>query len=261
MNTDRKISDLDLEKFALGEISDARAREIERAIGTDPEVASRLAAIHSSTDKILKRYPPRVMAAAIEQRSATADRPKPLFTPGRVLVPAALLGAVALAFSYYLSSVTPERIRPALQETIILKGDTEPTLSIYRKGVKKEEPLKPRDRVAEGDVLQVRYAARGARFGVIFSVDGRGQVTLHFPSSHDASTKLLERGTHTLAFSYELDDAPEFERFFFVTGDHPLSTEKILEAARSLGTDVKAPLVLPGGYRQTDFPLLKTRSH
>ena len=65
---------------------------------------------------------------------------------------------------------------------------------------------------------------------MIFSVDGRGSVTLHFPSGDRADTT-LERGVHALEYGYELDDAPRFEKFLFVTSTQPLDVASLLEQA------------------------------
>src|SRR5262249_16204658 len=65
--------------------------------------------------------------------------------------------------------------------------------------------------------------AGGHGYGVIASVDGAGAVTLHFPFSEDAPPQAtaVARDTTTLPHAYALDDAPRFERFFFLIANHP----------------------------------------
>lgn len=65
------------------------------------------------------------------------------------------------------------------------------------------------------------YVAAGRAHGVIVSIDGRGQVTLHFPADAGAPTALESGRAVPLSHSYELDDAPLFERFMFVTAEAP----------------------------------------
>jgi hypothetical protein len=82
-------------------------------------------------------------------------------------------------------------------------------------------------------VLQVSYVALGRPYGVIFSIDGAGVVTLHHPTSAEGEQALVDLdGAVPLPSAYELDDAPRFEKFFFVTALHPLDVTAILEKAR-----------------------------
>src|SRR5215831_15505456 len=65
-----------------------------------------------------------------------------------------------------------------------------------------------------GDRVQVAYTASEARFGVVLSIDGRGDVTWHLPPGYPGPAARLGSGVETtLPWSFELDDAPGFERF------------------------------------------------
>ena len=55
----------------------------------------------------------------------------------------------------------------------------------------------------------------------LVSIDGRGVATLHFPDDVDP-TALAHGGAMALDHSYELDDAPGFERFLRVTAGQRL---------------------------------------
>ena len=110
-------------------------------------------------------------------------------------------------------------------------------------------------------MLRLGYVAAGRRFGVILSIDGRGAVTLHFPSSPTGATALAGPGESLLPDAFELDDAPEFERFFLITADSPPAVDGVLAAARSLGASSHGAgvglLELPPGLDQTSFLLRK----
>jgi hypothetical protein len=59
---------------------------------------------------------------------------------------------------------------------------------------------------------------------LIASIDGAGVVTLHYPANADApalATALAQKPT-SLPQAYVLDDAPQFERFFFITSEDPI---------------------------------------
>jgi hypothetical protein len=79
----------------------------------------------------------------------------------------------------------------------------------------------------EGDLVQLVYDSNGARHGVIWSVDSRGVVSLHHPLSASGDTA-LQRDQTPLSFSWELDDAPGAERFYFVTSPRRLDPAKVV---------------------------------
>jgi hypothetical protein len=72
------------------------------------------------------------------------------------------------------------------------------------------------------------------KYGVIFSIDGRSAVTLHFPYTPNQSTRLVTGKPVPLAEAYTLDDAPDCEIFFIVIDDEPLDTREVLRAAERL---------------------------
>ena len=60
--------------------------------------------------------------------------------------------------------------------------------------------------------------------------------------------------------SYELDEAPGFERFVFVTATAPIDASLAVAAARAVaaGPDAAtAPLALPAGWAQRSFLVKK----
>jgi hypothetical protein len=72
----------------------------------------------------------------------------------------------------------------------------------------------------------------------------------------------LTAGARTLLpRAFELDAAPEFERFILVTGEKPFAASVALDAARALAVRGAAartdPLALPAGLAQTSFLLVK----
>ena len=97
-------------------------------------------------------------------------------------------------------------------------------------------------------MLQLSYVSGGRRHGAVLSVDGRGSVTLHSPESLTGPL-VLKGGTVPLPSAYALDDAPAFERFFFVTSDAPFDVGTLMESARQLAREPErardAPLPLP----------------
>ena len=124
------------------------------------------------------------------------------------------------------------------------------------------EPLDDGALARAGDVVQLGYAAAGHTHGVIVSIDGVGQVTLHHPASADAVPRLRPRGRHPLGHAFELDGARGFERFVLVaSGDEQLDPALVLQAAAQLAHEGKAaataPLPLPSTWHQSSLLLRK----
>ncbi|MCX4246548.1 hypothetical protein [Paraliomyxa miuraensis] len=284
-----RVPDLMLEKLALGELPEARASALRQRL--EAEGDERLAAIERSNAEILREHPPDEVAAAVHRRLARLDHDRDAEQRGRpragwmMWAPVAAAAGVLLVWTLgrdgdggggvdeggaiegeptLIAKADPEH--PAADggtapEQIFLKGD--PVLSIDRVHEGRPERMSEGARVAQGELLQVTYNAKGAQQGVIVSIDGAGVATLHFPASEGDDPRLAHGGPIPLSESYELDDAPGFERFFFVTvdgGEVRLSVARVMEAARALATSEQArdgELELPQDWRQQSIRLDK----
>jgi len=254
----RPVSDYVLEKYALGELPPERLAELAQRIKTEPDLAARLDALTSSNREILRKYPPAWFAAEVAAKTGGAAKRAPArsISPWRAslfaLVPVA--SAAVLALWVLRPADDASRPIPGLEELsgTRIKG-LQPSLSVYRKIHEEAERLDSTSVVQQGDVLQVSYVAAGQGHGVIVSVDGRGSITLHFPAD-GASTELRPEGETPIAHAYEIDDAPEFERFFLVTASSPIDVAAVIQAAESLARNPELararPLALPDSLEQ-----------
>ncbi|HKP98159.1 MAG TPA: hypothetical protein VJ385_20685 [Fibrobacteria bacterium] len=125
---------------------------------------------------------------------------------------------------------------------IRLKG-AESGLAIFRKTRSGSELLPPQASAVPGDTLQVFYHSRKALYGVVFSMDGAGSVTLHYPETDGPAAALQAGGMLPLPHAFRLDKAPRFERFFLVTSPRPFSSEGLLARMRAQS----APGTFPAG--------------
>ena len=134
-----------------------------------------------------------------------------------------------------------------------------PELLVYREDSRSAELLRDGAAAGEGDVVQIKYVAAGRKFGAIVSIDGRGAVTLHYPETAGGSTQLESGATAALHYAYQLDDAPGFERFFFVTAPRQFATSVVMDSARRLarGAARTGSLALPAGFEQASVLLTK----
>lgn len=278
-----RVPELLLEKLALGELPQERAAALRQRLGGAGEL--RLAEIERSNAEILREHPAAEVAAAVRRRLARLEAEAPPRRRGAGwLAWAPVMAAAAVALVWWVGrdgepaggggrsdapliakaepSLPPTKVGDSQgPETIYLKGD--PRLMIDRVTDGRATRMSAGDAVAAGDLLQLGYIANGVQQGVVVSVDGAGVATLHFPASETASPVLDQGGRVGLPESYELDAAPGFERFFFVTvdGAEPaLEPAKVMEAARVLAKGERAQdgeLVLPQGWKQQSLLLRK----
>jgi len=121
----------------------------------------------------------------------------------------------------------------ARQDVTRAKGELA-ELILWRAVNGETERLSDGARVAPGSVIQPQYrVARGrALFGVIFSLDSAGDVSLHFPSAIDGQTALAVGDATTVERAFVLDDTPGVERFVFVASDAPIDVDALLATVR-----------------------------
>lgn len=250
----QKISDLTLEQFHLGELGAAQEHRIREELARNEELRGRLAQIARSDVEIRADYPAERVVPLIRERvrrEEAASERRPWRIP--TLAWAVPVAAMALA----LLSL-PIFLRPS--EETRLKGAT-PHLLVFRKTATGAEELPPGAVAKKGDVLQLSYVAGEAKYGVIFSVDGRGTLTWHVPAGYRggalSAPALDPKGPALLPNAYELDDSPSFERFFLVYSSKPFQVEDVERVARGLAQKASGnlgALSLPRGLGQ--FSLL-----
>jgi hypothetical protein len=251
------VPDLLLEQYALGELGDIDESKVEAALRADESLRSRLAALQSSNEEILAEAKPAEIAAAIRRRMLSGAGGGRLGVgigrgaPSRSL-PAFFLPAAAALLVLAGAFMARSLLSPSIDELTRPKGG-EPGISIYRKAASGPMELHDGAAAAEGDVLQIKYGAGEAGFGAIFSVDGRGTITRHFPSRNaEAGTKAprLSSSGAALDSAYELDDAPGFERFFIFSSKKDFDLSIVLAAMRGLAAS--GPLSATGAPHLPD---------
>jgi len=258
-----------VERAALDEVPPASR---DRIAAADPgELAGRVAALRDDNAAELARFPAGPAVAEIDARVA-AERRRRIARRRRRVSWLGLATCAALVLVVMRLNTRPPVPDAAPDHAIddragaVPPGETTrpkgtPRLLAFRHAGEQVEPLGQDAMVRAGDVIQLRYKAAGQSYGVIASVDGAGLVTLHYPLREDAppqATAMAE--TAALPNAYSLDDAPRFERFFFVTASGPIDVQRTLAALRALGQrddSATALLELPAGMRQWSLRLRK----
>ena len=260
------ISEYYLERYALGELPDEEEEKIRRLSSSTPEILTALEEIKSSDRDILALYPPQAVKARL--LTLLDDKPNKTFPLRRVLsISTAVATFLILILVLPLLKQKPRVIYPdAEQDVTLIKGIPTVDLSktqllVYRKMQDKVEILSDGQHARTGDLLQLAYVTTEDSYGMILSIDGRGTVTLHLPESTGESTKLEVRKQFLLPNAIELDDAPKFERFFFLTSNSPIDVDGVLQEAQGLARNPELVqqhnIALPKSYNQYSVLILK----
>lgn len=244
-----KIPDIVLERYRLKELPPDEAAQLEDRIGRDEALRRRLDALDRSDDEI--------------HRSGVLDRivdrlPRATPAPRHRVMMFVTVPVMVAAMALIALIVAPRTEAPAPSDGDRIKGLT-PALAVYRRTARGSETLADGASARPGDLLRIGYRAAGKQYGVILSIDGRGQVTVHLPPHGDRAAALKRDATVLLDNAYELDDAPEVERFYFITGDAAFAVAPIVDAARSAAANHAPPsaLALPRGLDQSTFSIQK----
>jgi len=229
-----------LERYHLGEVTPEEKLHVERTLG-EPALAASLAELDRADREFFNKFPAVVPSAfgAWHQRGAGRSFSR--------RIPPLVWGLSAAALALLLPLFVFRSFIPATYDDRP-KGTSgtnySAELSVYLKGNSSGEEIKLPDQagIQAGNTVQLAYQiqgdASGERYGVIFSIDGRSSVTLHYPYTAGQSTQLVSGKAVPLEEAYTLDDAPDYEIFFFVIGDKPLETQDILNKAKNLAGQI-----------------------
>jgi hypothetical protein len=226
------VPDLILEQYRLGELPVEERDRVETLLRADRALRARLNGLEESDRAIASQFPSERLARQVRARMRARGRHARSHGIRRIVLISALTGGMALVWFALPSDMPDGRVR--------VKGS--PALSLYRRTGSGSETLADGVVAHTGDLLRLGYVSAGHGYGVILSIDGRGVVTLHLPpNSSTTAAALRGGGTILLDSAYELDDAPAWERFYFVTADQPFEVAPIVAAARQAAQDLRAP--------------------
>jgi hypothetical protein len=261
MSADNRIPDILLERYRLNELPNDEADRLAAQVAEDSQLRERIAALEASDEQLRQdRVPDRLEEGARRKLAGAGAKPRRsavYWAMPAVAVTALVVIAVALV------SAPPDRGSPAEQ----LKGGSdrikglEPALALYRRTAEGSETLADGAVARKGELIRVGYRPAGRSYGAIVSIDGAGNVTMHLPPSGDRAAALKHETLVLLDQAYELDDAPRWERFYFVAGESPFDVGPVIQAARNAAAKTSGlppvALALPRGLEQSSFTLQK----
>ena len=210
--------------------SEANAENFYSIYGKE-NIEKALDDLKKSDEEILNTYSVEAMRAAVSEK-LTGKQNILKFPTYKVIGYAA--AAVLLAAIIIPAGLRNVKTGSISEPSARVKGNTtapattEPQIKLYRQKGREIQALKDGDFARSGDVIQITYNANAGDYGVIFSVDGNGNITRHFPEDSWQAAQLEQCPDETpLDFSYELDNAPDFECFIMVTSKKQFSLDDI----------------------------------
>ena len=226
----KTISEFHLERFVLSELPPEKMKEIEAELKVDPALQLRLEQIREKNKQFLEENSEDWFAHSLNTKlgSQQSLETSPVKTPW------------FLKWSPVLACLVVMALLPGMLadkhglDGIRTKG-LQPVINLYKKDMNGVIKLDEYERVSEGDQLQVIYnnPENKKLFGLILSIDGKGVETNHL-SRGETSSVSLKNGKTSLETSYELDDAPASEVFYFVYSNQQFAWEDALVRVREI---------------------------
>ena len=230
MTTVNKISDFKLERYLLGELPEKEMRDFQERELSDEIFAARVAEMREQGKRFVAENPFEALEAKMDAADEAAD--------GNVIsglwlkVAAALviaLGVFSMVVlnrnveTYSGESATMEVAMANVDDGTRIKGMSA-SLEVWKKTGDSAVQMVNLGDASEGDEIQLRYRVPQKCFGMLFSMDGNGTVTMHMGDGNNAIE--LEPGKMTtLPFAYKLDNAPKFEKFFLLTSQNSFAID------------------------------------
>ena len=228
------IPDWKLERYLTGDLPESDMREIREMEAADEIFANRVKMLREDSEAILRKLPYDRLAERLDSLPGrdTYGHGKPVnFGIVKFAAAAALVLAVMTVAVFSQRSLSEEGgtvlannadgsqvMEVAMvdqNDDVRIKG-LSARMEVWKKTGDSAVQMENLGEAREGDEIQLRYAVAEKCYGLLFSMDGNGTITMHMGEGNKAVG--LEPGKMTtLPFAYKLDNAPKFEKFFFLT--------------------------------------------
>ena len=237
------IPDWKLERYLTGDLPESEMREIREMEATDEIFAGRVKMLREDNRAILKKMPFERLSEKMEARELGSGRGMNgagnvvSFKFVKIAAAAALVLAVVSVALFSQREIVPAQSSDGAQVMDVAMvdaatandevGDTRikglnARMEVWKKTGDSAVQMSNLDEAREGDEIQLRYAVPEKCFGMLFSLDGNGTITMHMANDNHAIE--LEPGKMTtLPFAYKLDNAPKFETFYLFTSTNGFS--------------------------------------
>ncbi|MGL1935540.1 MAG: hypothetical protein OCD01_10985 [Fibrobacterales bacterium] len=225
-----------LERYVLGELPESEIRTITDRLEYDTVLSAHLAEILESDVSIAEEYSPEWVLRQVKLKSGIESvkmsDDSAMEENDASELAASTGGGITKLFST-LSMVVLVAVVVvyfnAGNDGLRTKG-LGPYLELYKKSNDATVYIEDGGSATQGDLIQLHYLSKDRQYGVIASVDGNGVVTMHLPTEGSDAVSLTLNTKTSLPFSYELDDAPRYERFYFITAKEAFKVSLVQKA-------------------------------
>ena len=227
MTSVNKISDFKLERYLLGELSEKEMRELQERELSDEIFAARVAEMRLQGKRFVAENPFVALEAKMAAADQSANDERNVVSGMWLKVAAALVIALGVLSMVLLNrNVETFDSKDASMQVAMADVDNgtrikgmQASLEVWKKTGDSAVQMVNLGDAYEGDEIQLRYRVPQKCFGMLFSMDGNGTITMHMGEGNKAIE--LEPGKMTtLPFAYKLDNAPKFEKFFLLTSQN-----------------------------------------
>ena len=216
----KQISDFKLERYLLGELPEVEMAALRKREAEDELFAARVKMMREEGERFLAENPFSALEDKLENDQRSVERSLWLRVAAVLVVAFGIFSVVVLNRQTEIvneSSATSgmDVAMADVDNGTRIKGMTA-GLEVWKKMGDSAVQMVNLGEAREGDEIQLRYRVPQKCFGMLFSMDGNGTVTMHMGEGNRAVE--LEPGKMTtLPFAYKLDNAPKFEKFFLLT--------------------------------------------
>ena len=216
----KQISDFKLERYLLGELPEVEMAALRKREAEDELFAARVKMMREEGERFLAENPFSALEDKLENDQRSVERSLWLRVSAVLVVAFGIFSVVVLNRQTDIvndaSATSGMDVAMAdVDNGTRIKGMTA-GLEVWKKMGDSAVQMVNLGEAREGDEIQLRYRVPQKCFGMLFSMDGNGTVTMHMGEGNRAVE--LEPGKMTtLPFAYKLDNAPKFEKFFLLT--------------------------------------------
>ena len=217
-----------LERLARDELPEPKKTEVLERLQREAGGMERLDELRASDAAILSEIPPARFRSDLDQALGRSKAPRWL----TLALPMAAAASAVVALVPF--SPDDPVTGPNGVETTRTKGDSSARLVVLRG----ESRLADGDSARAGDLLSFMVQTSSPVYAVLVARDGSGAVSAIAP---EAGSAIRITPNQPLPVSYELDDAPDFERFYLVTSSSPFDLSSVVDEVRSRPDSVSLP--------------------
>ena len=216
----KQISDFKLERYLLGKLPEVEMAALRKREAEDELFAARVKMMREEGERFLAENPFSALEDKLENDQRSVERSLWLRVAAVLVVAFGIFSVVVLNRQTDIvndaSAASGMDVAMAdVDNGTRIKGMTA-GLEVWKKMGDSAVQMVNLGEAREGDEIQLRYRVPQKCFGMLFSMDGNGTVTMHMGEGNRAVE--LEPGKMTtLPFAYKLDNAPKFEKFFLLT--------------------------------------------